>query len=59
MGVIAPSSEILDKYLYLMYRPSGGSGEVGDWTQQVWVTENQLYVGQMKGRKKEIVFLLL
>ena len=52
-GVIAPSSEIWGKCLYLMYRPSGGSGEVGDWNQQVWVSESQSPVGQKKARKNE------
>ena len=33
-----------------MYRPSGGSGEVGDWNQQVWVIESQSPVGQKKER---------
>ena len=29
LEVIAPSSEIWGKCLYSVYRPSGGSGEVG------------------------------
>ena len=52
-GVIAPSSEIWGKCLYLMYRPSCGSGEVGDWNQQVWVSESQSPVGQKKTRKND------
>ena len=28
-------------------------GKVGDWNQQVWVTESQSPIGQKKERKKE------
>ena len=39
--MIASSFEIWGNSLYSMCRPSGGCGEVGDWNQQVWVTESQ------------------
>ena len=40
-----------------MYRPSGGSGEVDDWNQQVWVTESQSLVGPKKERNNSFTFL--
>ena len=39
-----------------MYRPSGGSGEVGDGNQQVWVSESQLNVGKKKERNNSFIF---
>ena len=51
--MIAPSSEIWGNFLCSKYRTTGGSGEVGDWNQQVWVTESQSPEGQKKERKKE------
>ena len=44
--MITPSSEIWGKFLYSKYTTTGGSKDVDDWNQQVWVTENQSPVGQ-------------
>ena len=46
--MIAPSSKIWGNFLCSKYRTTGGSGEVGDWNQQVWVTESQSPEGQKK-----------
>ena len=43
----APSSDIWGNFLCSKYRTTGGSGEVGDWNQQVWVTESQSPEGQI------------
>ena len=43
-------------YLDSKYRITGGSGEVGDWNQQVWVTESQSPVGQKKERNNSFFF---
>ena len=51
--MIAPSSEMWGNFLYSKYRTTGGSGEVADWNQQVWVTESQSPEGQKKERKKQ------
>ena len=55
--MIAPSSEMWGKFLYSEYRITGGSGEVGDWNQQVWVTKSQSPVGQKKERNNSFFFL--
>ena len=43
-------------YLDSKYRITGGSGEVGDWNQQVWVTESQSPVGQKKEENNSFFF---
>ena len=58
MGVIAPSSEIWGNSLCSKYRTTGGSGEVGDWNQQVWVTESQSPEGQKKERNNSLFFMI-
>ena len=59
MGVIALSSEIWGNFLCSKYRTTGGSGEVGDWNQQVWVTESQSPEGQKKETNNSFFFLWL
>ena len=54
--MIAPSSEIWGNFLCSKYRTTGGSGEVGDWNQQVWVTESQSPEGQKKERNNSFFF---
>ena len=59
MGVIAPSSELWGNFLCSKYRTTGGSGEVGDWNQQVWVTESQSPEGQKKERNNSFSFFMI
>ena len=57
--MIAPSSEIWGNFLYSKYRTTGGSGEVGDWNQEVWVTESQSPEGQKKERNNSFSFVMI
>ena len=54
----ASSFEIWGNSLYSMCRASGSCGEVGDWDQQVWVTESQLPVGQKEERNNSFLSMI-
>ena len=56
--MIAPSSETWGKFLYSKYTTTGGRGEIGDWNQQVWVTESLSPVGQKKERNNSFFFMI-
>ena len=59
--MIAPSSEIWGKCLYLMYRPSGGSGEVSVTrpSRSGSVRANHLYHSPKEREKQYIPFSMI